>query len=110
IYYDQPVNKSSFIETNTFPVPVLMFSNIPYKSYLNCYFTYNANNTREDNNACSQYIRQPILNNSTSKYDGNFLTNGNLLFSTNPNDDLKDFGIMDIHVCETNIDDITMYY
>ncbi|CAG8716366.1 196_t:CDS:2 [Racocetra persica] len=97
---DHPAIQSSFIETNSMPVPVLMISNIPKKSYLNCYFTYAANSAREDNKACAQYIGQPVLN-TTSKYDGYFKTNGDLFFSTSSNEGLKNIGIM------IYIDDVT---
>ncbi|CAG8638303.1 4036_t:CDS:10, partial [Cetraspora pellucida] len=93
IYNDHPAIQSSFIETGSLPVPVLMFSNIPQKSYLNCYFTYAANSTREDNKACAQYIEQSALS-STLKYEGYFKTSGNLFFSTSSNEGLKNIGFI----------------
>ncbi|CAG8554617.1 27544_t:CDS:2 [Gigaspora margarita] len=93
---DHPAIQSSFIEVNSFPVPELMFLDIPVKTYFDCYFTYAANNTREDNKACTQYLKQPVLN-ATSKYNGYFQTGGGLLFSANSNSSnevLKNIGIM----------------
>ncbi|KAF0550198.1 hypothetical protein F8M41_024944 [Gigaspora margarita] len=92
---DHPAIQSSFIEVNSFPVPELMFLDIPVKTYFECYFTYAANNTREDNKACTQYLKQPVLN-ATSKYNGYFQTSGDLLFSVSSdssNEGLKNIGI-----------------
>ncbi|CAG8548122.1 19346_t:CDS:2 [Gigaspora margarita] len=92
---DHPAIQSSFIEVNSFPVPELMFLDIPVKTYFDCYFTYAANNTREDNKACTQYLKQPVLN-ATSKYNGYFQTSGDLLFSVSSdssNEGLKNIGI-----------------
>ncbi|CAG8466082.1 2295_t:CDS:2, partial [Gigaspora rosea] len=92
VYNDHPAIQSSFIEVNSFPVPELMFLDIPVKANFECYFTYAANNTREDNKACTQYLNQPVLN-ATSKYNGYFQTSGDLLFSASSNEGLKTIGI-----------------
>ncbi|CAG8633899.1 15235_t:CDS:2 [Dentiscutata heterogama] len=92
IYNDHPAIQSSFTEENSLPVPVLMFLNIPVKSHIECYFTYAVNSTRENNKACTQYVRQPVLNN-TSNYNGYFQTSGDLFFSTSSNESLKNIGI-----------------
>ncbi|RIB24994.1 hypothetical protein C2G38_567995 [Gigaspora rosea] len=72
-----------------------MFLDIPVKANFECYFTYAVNNTREDNKACTQYLRQPVLN-ATSNYNGYFQTSGDLLFSASSNNSnvgLKNIGI-----------------
>ncbi|CAG8666323.1 8271_t:CDS:2, partial [Gigaspora rosea] len=94
VYNDQPAIISSFTNVNSFPAPMLMLSNIPMKSHFNCYFTYAANNIREENKTCLQYIKQPVLDTTSSNYNGYFQTGGNLLFSTNFNGSLKNIGIM----------------
>ncbi|CAG8821327.1 354_t:CDS:2, partial [Dentiscutata erythropus] len=94
VYNDQPTIISSLTNVNSFPVPMLILSNIPMKSHLNCYFTYAANNTREDNATCTQYLRQPVLDTTSNNYTSYFQPDGNLLFSTSSNDSLKNMGIM----------------
>ncbi|CAG8636301.1 17360_t:CDS:2 [Dentiscutata erythropus] len=87
------VSTFSFTNANSIPVPMLIFSNIPMKSHINCYFTYAVNNTREDNKACNQYIRQPVFDTTSANYISYFQADDDLLFSPNFNDSLKNIGI-----------------
>ncbi|KAF0499961.1 hypothetical protein F8M41_020367 [Gigaspora margarita] len=96
IYNDQPIINNSFIEENSFlvPVAILGFTN---KTRLSCFFVHADNGAREYDKDCLQYINQPIGPNEDGYYQSVFYNNSfenNLVFSTSSNSGLSSLGLL----------------